>query len=89
MIFFTLYFFQEYTNCSCVSTGLLYRPDVIPKINIYDGKYEFQLPSDNVVTSGSCTSDCGQIFLLWIVIMCILHALGSSGKIGNILVNYR
>lgn len=81
---------KEYFNCSCVRTALLNTQNIMPRINIYEnGRYEFQLPNDNAVRSGTCTSDCGNIFLAWIVIMCILHALGSSGKIGNILVNYR
>uniref|UniRef100_A0A8D8R1L5 Solute carrier organic anion transporter family member n=1 Tax=Cacopsylla melanoneura TaxID=428564 RepID=A0A8D8R1L5_9HEMI len=81
---------REYTNCSCVSTGLLYQSDVTPKINILGGgMFEYQVPEDSVVTSGTCASQCGHSFMLWIGIMCVLHALTSSGKIGNILVNYR
>lgn len=81
--------FQEYTNCSCVSATLLHRPDVKPRVTIYsDGRYDYQT-EDNTVTLGTCTSDCNYSFIVWIGIMCVLHGLTSSGKIGNILVNYR
>lgn len=41
------------------------------------------------VKHGACGANCQFSFLMFIVITCIMHGLGSSGKIGNILVNYR
>lgn len=38
---------------------------------------------------GACGTNCQFSFLIFIGITCIMHGLGSSGKIGNILVNYR
>lgn len=41
------------------------------------------------VKHGACGANCQFSFLMFIVISCVMHGLGSSGKIGNILVNYR
>lgn len=41
------------------------------------------------VKHGACGANCDFSFIMFIVITCTMHGLGSSGKIGNVLVNYR
>jgi len=43
----------------------------------------------NTVISGPCAVSCGYSFILFLIVTCTMHGLGSSGRIGNILVNYR
>nr|XP_033340984.1 solute carrier organic anion transporter family member 74D [Megalopta genalis]XP_033340986.1 solute carrier organic anion transporter family member 74D [Megalopta genalis] len=43
----------------------------------------------NKVRAGPCTSDCTRPYLLFMVFTCIIQTLACSGKIGNVLVNYR
>lgn len=42
-----------------------------------------------IVTPGACMAGCQKSFLIFIIVSSIINCLGSSGKIGNILVNYR
>lgn len=41
------------------------------------------------VRAGPCTSNCNMPYLLFTVLSCVIHTLGCSGRIGNVLVNYR
>ncbi|KAK3908254.1 Solute carrier organic anion transporter family member 74D [Frankliniella fusca] len=41
------------------------------------------------VRAGTCELDCKNVFLIFICITTVMHSLGSSGKVGNLLVNYR
>ncbi|XP_075237516.1 organic anion transporting polypeptide 33Ea [Lycorma delicatula] len=78
-----------YNNCSCIYPQIVELK--IPKENIEDEKHKYQHYSDPHVTleSGPCKNNCFSSFVIFISITCIMHFLGSSGKIGNILVNYR
>ncbi|KYM97277.1 PREDICTED: solute carrier organic anion transporter family member 4C1 [Cyphomyrmex costatus] len=46
-------------------------------------------PIFDKVKAGPCTSDCSRPYLLFTVLSCVIHTLGCSGRIGNVLVNYR
>lgn len=41
------------------------------------------------VKAGPCISDCNGPYLLFIVLTCVIQTLACSGKIANVLVNYR
>ena len=41
------------------------------------------------VRTGPCELDCKNAFLIFIGVTTIMHSLGASGKVGNLLVNYR
>ncbi|KAL6434267.1 hypothetical protein ACFW04_006001 [Cataglyphis niger] len=41
------------------------------------------------VRAGPCISDCKGQYLYFMVLTCVIHTLACSGKIGNVLVNYR
>lgn len=45
--------------------------------------------SDRSVRAGPCELDCKNVFLTFIIVTTFMHSLGSSGKVGNLLVNYR
>ncbi|KAJ1527748.1 hypothetical protein ONE63_007703 [Megalurothrips usitatus] len=45
--------------------------------------------SASSVRAGPCELDCKNVFLIFICITTVMHTLGSSGKVGNLLVNYR
>ncbi|XP_044740891.1 solute carrier organic anion transporter family member 74D-like isoform X2 [Chrysoperla carnea] len=44
---------------------------------------------DNIVTDGFCDSNCNAAYYTFIIIMAVSHFAMSSGRIGNMLVNYR
>ncbi|XP_043258723.1 solute carrier organic anion transporter family member 74D [Colletes gigas] len=46
-------------------------------------------PKFDKVRAGPCTSDCSRPYLLFMVLTCVIQTLACSGKIGNVLVNYR
>ncbi|XP_012523943.1 solute carrier organic anion transporter family member 74D [Monomorium pharaonis] len=46
-------------------------------------------PLFDKVKAGPCTTDCNRPYLLFMVITCVIQLLGCSGRIGNVLVNYR
>lgn len=41
------------------------------------------------VKAGPCTGNCNRPYLLFTVLSCVIQTLGCSGRIGNVLVNYR
>ncbi|KZC05245.1 PREDICTED: solute carrier organic anion transporter family member 5A1 [Dufourea novaeangliae] len=41
------------------------------------------------VRAGPCTNDCSRPYILFTILTCIIQTLACSGKIGNVLVNYR
>lgn len=45
--------------------------------------------SGRSVRTGPCELDCKDVFITFIIITTFMHSLGSSGKVGNLLVNYR
>lgn len=72
--------YVEYTGASRspISEQSTYPPDVRTFPSIYDK-----------VKAGPCSSDCRGPYLFFIVLTCVIQTLGCSGKIGNVLVNYR
>jgi len=72
-----------YSNCTCI-------PSIKPDIHgIEDpSKYEYQTFLGSIKV-GPCKTECGYNFIIFITLTCILQSMGCSGKIGNILVNYR
>ncbi|XP_071441837.1 solute carrier organic anion transporter family member 74D [Hetaerina americana] len=82
---------RRYGNCSCIPEPRPYIPlaeneeftDIsginTPGFFDWDGAFE-----------GPCSSpDCVRPFVAFLVISCFMHFLGSSGKVGNVLINYR
>lgn len=41
------------------------------------------------VKAGPCISDCKESYLFFVILSCVIQTLACSGKIGNVLVNYR
>lgn len=83
---------KEFGNCSCLSSNPDYETDVPDRIVIVEdeayqpGTYK---STYNKVRTGPCTSNCNRPYLIFAVISCVIQALGCSGKIGNVLVNFR
>ncbi|CAB3388039.1 Hypothetical predicted protein [Cloeon dipterum] len=44
---------------------------------------------DLLATEGTCIPECPNMFLWFLIGTYIMHMIGSSGKVGNILVNFR
>ncbi|XP_014246664.1 solute carrier organic anion transporter family member 4C1 isoform X2 [Cimex lectularius] len=64
---------KTYENCMCLSND----PEESAEYETY------------ILKDGPCLMPCGYNFQIFIGLMCIMQLLGSSGKIGNLLVNYR
>lgn len=47
-----------------------------------------QIPNDEAI-GGWCPVDCGNVFKIWGIVMFLLMVLGSTGRIGNVLVALR
>ncbi|XP_011147025.1 solute carrier organic anion transporter family member 4C1 isoform X1 [Harpegnathos saltator] len=90
---------KQFGNCSCLPLdeplsrvlGHLEHPSssrsFVPEQHVY--LPDSQAPTYDKVRSGPCTNDCNHPYLLFMVISCLVHSLACSGKIGNVLVNYR
>lgn len=72
-----------FDNCQCIPTRGVF-VDGVESL----GKYAY-MPDGMQVKEGTCPSECGYNFVIFVVLVAIMNSLGSSGKIGNILVNYR
>ncbi|XP_077302634.1 organic anion transporting polypeptide 33Ea [Arctopsyche grandis] len=81
---------QVYTNCSCIAS--------YPMINLLNSTNSknaegppYNVPESdwNLLHAGSCSAGCMFGYYMFSVIAMLTNVLGSSGKIGNILVNYR
>lgn len=88
----------EYGNCSCTQNQMniensYYQSDNQSKdqLSVSTINEESQLMTNilNIVKAGACKNDCGKSYLILTIIMCIIQLLTCSGKIGNVLVNYR
>ncbi|XP_017774177.1 PREDICTED: solute carrier organic anion transporter family member 4C1 [Nicrophorus vespilloides] len=44
---------------------------------------------DKLLKDGPCLTDCYYYFLMFVLISFVINFMGSSGRIGNLLVNYR
>ncbi|XP_076171116.1 organic anion transporting polypeptide 33Ea isoform X2 [Ptiloglossa arizonensis] len=89
---------KEFGNCSCLplnpdssGLGLLFGYDADSKPLVTQSIYRSDPHTVNYdkVRAGPCTSDCSRPYVLFMVLTCIIESLACSGKIGNVLVNYR
>lgn len=90
---------KQFGNCSCLP---LDEPSRIGGFEYLSSSKAFisehqtyvtdsqALPSFfDTVKAGPCTGNCNWPYLLFTVLTCVIQTLGCSGKIGNVLVNYR
>ncbi|KAJ9574436.1 hypothetical protein L9F63_025920, partial [Diploptera punctata] len=71
---------KGFSDCSCLSVP----HDLLDSGDGASNDINFE----NSVKAGPCLLDCGYNFILFLIVVCVMHCLGNSGKIGNILVNY-
>lgn len=73
---------KGFGNCTCLSP--------LNPLGTIDGFSDTNSTDTmNTVISGPCAVNCGYRFIIFLMVLCTMHFLGSTGKIGNILVNYR
>ncbi|KAL6263714.1 hypothetical protein P5V15_003800 [Pogonomyrmex californicus] len=90
---------KQFGNCSCLPLNepsyieghfdyFSSRRAFIPEQQMYllDSQ---AFPIFDKVRAGPCASDCNQSYLLFMILTCVIQTLGCSGRIGNVLVNYR
>lgn len=88
---------KEFGNCSCLSLD-----EPTDRIGGYVDDFSFSgpfltepldsqtiSPMYDKVRAGPCINNCSRPYLLFMVLTCIIQTLGCSGRIGNVLVNYR
>lgn len=89
---------KEFGNCSCLSLGDPLNFDdqfdytTNSKSLVLDQPVYLNDPYSigfDKVRAGPCISDCSRPYLLFMVFTCVIQTLACSGKIGNVLVNYR
>jgi len=91
---------KQFSNCSCLPLGKLERVGghleylsssrvFLPEQQMYNSDSQALPPIFDKVRAGPCITDCNGPYLLFMVLSCVIHTLGCSGKIGNVLVNYR
>lgn len=87
---------KEFGNCSCLrsiaadiyGTSVYEGKSLLDDHSIYPSGMETQQQADKV-RAGPCVADCNGPYLLFTILTCIIQTLACSGKIGNVLVNYR
>lgn len=86
----------EYGNCSCPQEQInfdnsYYQFDETISFDTGHKTQESYLTTNfiDTVKTGACKGDCKMPYLILTIIMCIIQLLTCSGKIGNVLVNYR
>ncbi|XP_078039882.1 organic anion transporting polypeptide 33Ea [Augochlora pura] len=90
---------KEFGNCSCLSVTdpldfegqFAYTTDSSKSMMLSQPFYlnDPHAIGFNKVRAGPCRSDCSRPYLLFMVFTCIIQTLACSGRIGNVLVNYR
>ncbi|EZA61297.1 hypothetical protein DMN91_012661 [Ooceraea biroi] len=86
---------KQFGNCSCLPLEELTIEDHFPGssksliLEQYLPDSHTVSPIFDKVKAGPCPSECHGPYLFFIVLTCVIQTLGCSGKIGNILVNYR
>ncbi|XP_015111744.1 solute carrier organic anion transporter family member 4C1 [Diachasma alloeum] len=70
---------RTFGNCSCV-------PDYL---ELNETQSYSVTPPENTVTLGPCLADCVKTHMIFAITSMINQFLLSTGKIGNVLVNYR
>lgn len=90
---------KQFGNCSClpldeplsrVLSHFEYPSSsrsFVPEQHVY--LPDSQAPTYDKVRAGPCTNDCNRPYLFFTVLSCVVHSLACSGRIGNVLVNYR
>lgn len=71
---------KEFGNCSCIP---------LPGTWTTDHRSNDSRANLDTVSAGPCTNDCSRHHLLFVLLFCLIQTLACSGKIGNVLVNYR
>lgn len=80
----------EFGNCSCVPPMIDDRYLQKNGDPFFEESLDFRLALNlDRVRAGPCPSNCNGPYLLFMVLTCIIQTLACSGKIGNVLVNYR
>lgn len=76
---------HEFGSCACVSNLMS------PKLGSHLETEERSTVSTiaDIVKAGPCPRDCQVPYLWFIILTSIVQTLACSGKIGNVLVNYR
>ena len=75
----------EFTDCKCIN-------EIAPLNSSLKDIYHLDDDSDlriNKVKAGMCATDCKIPFLIFTITTCLVQTLACSGRIGNMLVNYR
>ncbi|XP_017789813.1 PREDICTED: solute carrier organic anion transporter family member 5A1-like [Habropoda laboriosa] len=87
---------KEFGNCSCLplpGSSNFENHSSYSELLTEDQLIYMDGPSEMLnfdkVRAGPCVNDCSHPYLLFTVLTCIIQTLACSGKIGNVLVNYR
>ncbi|XP_034947903.1 solute carrier organic anion transporter family member 74D isoform X2 [Chelonus insularis] len=72
---------RHYGNCSCVPN--------LPDDDYKASEYNISAISSDTVVLGPCLGNCTKAYMLFVGLSMISHLLMSTGRIGNVLVNYR
>lgn len=91
---------KQFGNCSCLPLGDPSHTqdhfEYVGSSRSFITEQQFYLPDSQAlppvfdkVRAGPCTNDCNGPYLLFMVLTCVIQTLACSGKIGNVLVNYR
>ncbi|XP_046422580.1 solute carrier organic anion transporter family member 74D [Neodiprion fabricii] len=89
---------NEFGDCSCaIGLGSLeyegQTPSaptpVLPESQAQSNQSSSTIDTDKVVKAGPCPRNCDGPYTWFVVITCLMQVIGCSGKIGNVLVNYR
>lgn len=87
---------KQFGNCSCLPLGESNRFDyfssgkaLVMEQQVYQLDSEAVPPIFDKVKAGPCLNNCTRQYLFFMVISMVINTLGCSGRIGNVLVNYR
>lgn len=75
---------KRYSSCSCAADEF----DGLPPAISANSNFTERIV-DEGMTSGVCIVDCAAAFLAFSLISMVINFLGSTGRIGNILLNFR
>ena len=83
----------RFGNCSCIIDPIyMANSSYASGVNIsplMDKDFYYTTNILEEVKTGACTFDCKVPYLTLTIIMCLTRLFACSGRIGNILVNYR
>ncbi|KAJ8669939.1 hypothetical protein QAD02_001198 [Eretmocerus hayati] len=79
-----------FTNCSCVIDKSYNQSAIIQELfgpsETSSSTFEMK---NNKVIAGVCKNDCFRAFVTFTIISLVINILGCSGRLGNVLVNFR